>query len=72
MYFRTYRPSKTWVDHSVKNALSEQSLNINMQKHHKYLQSRSESGFIMFFIILGEVDLENVSRSFRWTLRSVC
>ena len=28
--------------------------------------------FIMFFIIMREFDLENVSPSFRWNLRGVC
>ena len=43
-----------------------------MWKHPKYLRNLDESTFIMFFIILREVDLENVSPSVRWNRRGVC
>ena len=45
---------------------------MNMWKHPKYLRNLDESTFIMFFIILREVDLENVSPSVRWNRRVVC
>ena len=40
-----------------------------MWKRPKYLQNFHETVFIMFFIILREVALENVSPSVRWNLR---
>ena len=36
------------------------------------LRNLHESAFIMFCIILREVDLENVSHNVRWNLRSFC
>ena len=43
-----------------------------MWKRPKYLLYLHDSAFIMFFIILIEVDLENVSRSVRWNLSGEC
>ena len=56
---------KALLDHSLKSAVSEHALTVNMWKRPKYLQNLHESAFIMFFIILNEVDLENVSPGFR-------
>ena len=43
-----------------------------MWKRPKYLRSVDESAFIMFFIIVREVDLANVSPSVRWNFKWVC
>ena len=37
MYFRNYRLSKTWLDHSLRNAVFEHSLTVNMLKVAKHL-----------------------------------
>ena len=63
---------KIWLDHSVKSAVSEHALTVNVWKHGNYLQNLHENAFIMFFIILGEVDLENISNSVKWNLRGFC
>ena len=41
-------------------------------KASKMLGNLHETSFTMFFIILRELDLENVSPSIRWNLRGVC
>ena len=65
MYIRNYRLWKSWLDHSLKSAVSEHALTVNMPKHRKYLQNLHESAFIMFFIILRELDFEIVWLSIR-------
>ena len=72
MYFRGYRLWKSCLDHSVKGAVSDNALTVNMWKRPKYLQNLHESTFIMFFHHSEEVDLENVSPSNRWNLGGVC
>ena len=37
LYFGNYRLSKAWLDHSVKNTVSEHSLTVNMLKCPKFL-----------------------------------
>ena len=64
MYFRNYRLWKPSSDHCVKSAISEHALRVNMWKCPKYLQILDGSFFFLFFIILREVDSENVSPSF--------
>ena len=32
MYFQNYKLSKTWLDHSVKSAISERPSTVNMLK----------------------------------------
>ena len=63
MYCRYCRLSKTWLDHSLKSAVSEGPLTVNMLKGPKHLQNMHESTFIIFFITLRGNDLENVSLS---------
>ena len=63
---------KIWLDHSLKSAVWEHALTVNVWKRANYLQNLHESAFIMFFIILREVDLENVSPSVKWNLRGFC
>ena len=72
MYFRNYRLWTICLEHSLKAAASEHALSVKMWKHHKYFQNLHESTFIKLFTILREVDLENVSPSFRRNLRDVC
>ena len=71
MYFRIYRLWKSWLDHSLKSAVSQHDLRVNSWKRPKYLRNLHTSASIMFFIILKEVDLENVSPSVTWNLKSV-
>ena len=72
MHFKNQRVWKSWLDRSLKRAFSEHALTENMWKRPKYLRNLHESAFIMFFIIIREVDLENVSPGVRWNLRDVC
>ena len=37
MYFGIYRLSKTWLDHSLESAVSEQPLTVNMLRGSKHL-----------------------------------
>ena len=60
MYFRNYKLWKSFLENSLKSTVSEHTLTMNMWKRPNYLQNFHESAFIMFFIILREVDLENV------------
>ena len=72
MYFRNYWLWKTWLDHFLKSDVSEYTLTVNMWNRPKYLRNLHDSAFIMFCIILREVDLENVSPSILWNLRGLC
>ena len=49
MHFWNYRLWKSWLDHSLKSAVSEHALTVNMWKHPKSLWNLHESTFIMFF-----------------------
>ena len=40
---------KSWLDHSLKSAVSEHALTPNMWKRPKLLQNLPESNFIMFY-----------------------
>ena len=70
--FRNYRLWKSCPDHSLKSAVSEHALTVNMWKRPKYLQNLHERTFIMLSIILRESDLENFSHSVIWSLTGVC
>ena len=72
MYFRNCRLWKSLSKNSLKRIVSEQALGVNMWKRLKCLWNLHEYDFMMFLIILREVDFENVSRSFRRNLRGVC
>ena len=72
MYFWNYRLWKSLSEKSLKSTVSEQALVVNMWNHPKCLRNLHESAFIMFFIILREIDLENVSPCVRWNLRGSC
>ena len=43
-----------------------------MWKRPKYFPNLHEKSFIMFSIVLREVDLENVSPSVRWSRKGAC
>ena len=72
MYFRNYRLWKSLLENSLKSTVSGQALAVNLWKRPKYLRNLNESDFVMFFIILRDFDLENVSPSVRWNVRGVC
>ena len=59
------------LEHSLKTTILEKALAVNMWKRLKYLINLDAllSGF---FIVLGEVDMENVSPNVRWDVRRVC
>ena len=48
MYFWNYRLSKSWLDHSLKGAVSEHPSTVNMLKGPKLLRNLHESTFIIF------------------------
>ena len=72
MYFRNYRLPLSSLDHSLKSAVSEHASTLNMWERRKCFLNFYESVLSRFFIILSEVDLENVSPSVRWNVRGVC
>ena len=49
MYLQNYRLWKSSSDHSVKSAVSEHALTVNMWKFPEYLRNIHDSTFIMFF-----------------------
>ena len=49
MYFQYYRLSKTWLDHSLKSAVSELPLTVNKLEGPKHLSNLHERTFIIFF-----------------------
>ena len=48
-YFRSYRLWKSWLEQSLKIAVSENALTVNIRKCHKYLLNPHNSTFIIFF-----------------------
>ena len=61
--------SKTWLDHSLKNTVSEHPLTVNMLKLPKQLKNPHESTFITFFITLRKPALEYTTLSDMLNLR---
>ena len=61
--------SKTWLDHSLKNTVSEHPLTVNMLNLPKQLKNPHESTFIMFFITLRKPALEYTTLSDMLNLR---
>ena len=61
MYFRTYRLSQTWCNHSLKNAISKHPSTLNILKGPKNLLHLHESTFIIFSISLRGNYFENNS-----------
>ena len=72
MYFQNYRLSKTWLDHSLKGAVSEHPSTVNMLKGPKHLRNLQESIFIIFSITLKGKDLENISLIEMQGVNGVC
>ena len=60
MYFRNEGLWKSSLYHSLKSAISEHALTVNMWRRHKYLKNLYDNTFIMFFIILRAADLEKI------------
>ena len=48
MYFWNYRLWKTWLEPSLKNAVSELPLRVNMFKGHKNLWKQYDNTYITF------------------------
>ena len=48
MYFQNYRLSKKWLDQSLKSAVSEHPLTLNMLKGTKHLRNLHERTYIIF------------------------
>ena len=71
MHFQNHWLWKSLLENSLKSAVSEQATAVNKWQPHKCLENIHESALIMFFIILTEVDLENVSPSVRWHFKGV-
>ena len=70
--FTKLQTVKSFLENSLKSTVSEKTLAVNMRKRRKWFLNFPDGAFITFFIILSEVDLENVSPSVRWNLRGVC
>ena len=49
MYCPNHRLLISWLDNSLKNAVSEHAVTFNMWKRRKYLRNLHESSFILFF-----------------------
>ena len=69
--FRKLKTVKTWFDHSLKSAVSEHALAVNMLKGHINLWNLHESTFVIFFDRSDLKDLENISHIEVWNLKGV-
>ena len=49
MYFLNYRMSKTWLDNSIKIAVSGHPLTVNMLKGPRHFRNLLKGTFIKFF-----------------------
>ena len=49
MYFRNYRLSRNWLDHSLKSVVSKHPSTVNMLRGPKNLLHLNESTFIISF-----------------------
>ena len=70
--FPKLQTGKTCLGHSLRSAISEHLLTINILKGRKHFWNLCNSTFIIVFITLGETDSEHVSLSDIWTVRGVC
>ena len=50
MYFGNYRLPKTWLENSLKTAVSEYPSTVNILKAPKHFRIPPESTFVNFFI----------------------
>ena len=72
MYFRNYRLRRTWLEKCLKRAISCYPSIVNMLKCPKHFCNLYNSTFIVFFITLGEIKLENINLSNMRNLRAIC
>ena len=73
MYFRNSRLSHTWLDDSLKSAVSEHPSTVNMLKGPKHLWNLIDSTFIkLFYHSEGKNLLENISHIEILHLRVFC
>ena len=72
MYFRDYRLSKTWLDHSLESPVSVPPSIINVLMGAKHLWNLYEGTFIIFLMKLKGNDLQNISFIGILNLRGVC
>ena len=72
MYFQNLTIPKMWLDIFLNSALSKHPSTVNMLKRPKHLWSLHESTFIIFYFTFRETDLENVSLSDMWNLKTIC
>ena len=72
MYFRNERPSKSWLDHSLKSPVSEHRSTVNMLKGPKHFWNRHESTFIIIATALTRTDLGKAPLIQVWNHKSVC
>ena len=49
MYFRNYRPSRTWLNNSLKSTVSEHPPTVSMLNVPKHLPNVHDSTFIIFY-----------------------
>ena len=70
--FTKLKTVQTWFDHSLKGAVSEHPLALNMLKSSKHLWNLHEGTFITFLITVIRNNLENISLIEVWYLRRVC
>ena len=69
LYFRIYRLLKTFLEHSLKDTVSEHCLPVSMWKRPKLLPKEHESLWSYFFIILRQPVFENISLNYMSDLR---
>ena len=50
MYFRNYKLWKSWLQNSLKSAVSEHALTVNIWERPKCFRNFNESAFITFFL----------------------
>ena len=74
MYFRvaSYRLRKTRLNKCLKSRISEHPSRLSILKGAKHSWNLHDTTFIILFITLRESDLENVSLSDMWYLRTIC
>ena len=61
--FPKLQTAKTWLEKSLKSPVSEHPLIVNILKGPKHCRNLQGSTFIILFITLSEIDLQNVCAS---------
>ena len=67
-----YRLQNAWLEKAVKSPVSEHPSTVNMLRCHKHCWNLHDSTLTYFSITPREIELENVSLSDIWNLRTVC